>query len=175
VLAKDPSLRYESAGQFVATMVASQIWGAKLNAYQASTVVRRPSGGLVKRLQCKLSGPKAVARLALAALLITTIFVFPNFHGRELSLAQIQKHTVAQADYLSAVLMGFFDSPQTTTFWQTYGDPVVNVLSPEELQMHMQPYTKNIQERITAFKDPNGWVQRTWRYWNQIKLSQLFN
>ncbi|MCX6050494.1 MAG: hypothetical protein NT075_35815, partial [Chloroflexi bacterium] len=109
------------------------------------------------------------------ALLLLAIFVLPNLPGRELSLTQIQKRTVAQADYLSAILMGVFDSPQTTTFWQAYGDPVVNALSPEELQIHMQQYTKNVQGNITALKDPNGWVQRTWRYWSRIKLSQLFN
>ncbi|MCX6046674.1 MAG: serine/threonine-protein kinase, partial [Chloroflexi bacterium] len=112
-LAKDPKQRYESAGQFVATMVASQIWGSKLKAYQASTAVHHTSGGLVKRLQCKLPGRKALVRLVLAALLLLAIFVLPNLPGRELSLTQIQKRTVAQADYLSAILMGVFDSPQT--------------------------------------------------------------
>ncbi|CAN5865310.1 hypothetical protein BH10CHL1_BH10CHL1_38530 [soil metagenome] len=174
VLAKDPTQRYESAGQFVATMVASRIWGSRLIAHQAATVSNPRSGQLVKRIQSSLPRLK-VACLVFTALWLSAIFLLPSFTPHDLSLPQLQQRTIAQADYLSSALMNVFDSPQAVALWQTYGDPLANKLRPEQFQEDIQQYRKTIGDQIIAFKDPSSWVQRTWRYWNRVKLSELFN
>ena len=176
-LAKDPAQRYESAGQFIAAMVAGQMWTSKIISKQsASSADGLMAGQLVKHTPRKLQMLKGAARPALITLVVLALLLAPAENLRTLSLAQIQTQTIAQADYLSSILMTYVDTPLTQSLWEAYGSPLVSHASLDDhADISMRDRLQNSWQRIPYFNDVSSWAQNAWRYWNRVKVSDLLN
>ena len=172
-LAKEPSERYDSAGQFVASLVAGQILAAK---FPIQTSIRSSSSMKVRKQHWNpLPALKRTVRPALALLVIGALFFAPA-KLRELSTPQVQSGVIAQADYFSGILMSYLDTPQTQQLWTNYAEPLITEFtSPDAADTTIRGGLQTIWQNIVTFNDPNGWVQRTWRKWNQTKVADLVN
>ncbi|MFN8490675.1 MAG: serine/threonine-protein kinase [Caldilineaceae bacterium] len=172
-LAKEPSERYDSAGQFVASLVAGQMLAAKIPLKAAGQDAA--SAKARKRPRNPLPVLKRILRPVSALLVISALFFAPA-KLRELASPQMQSEVIAKADYYSGILMRYLDTPQTQQLWTNYAEPIMTEFrSPDAADTTVRGGLQTIWHNIVTFNDPNGWVQRTWRKWNQTKVSDLVN
>jgi len=170
-LAKDPAQRYESAGQFVAAMVAGQIWAAKITAKQA-----KPSSPLhpfaTNRRRANKTYQGTVKPLLIACVL--AFLLSPSFDVRHVSPALILNRAVVKIDNLSSTLNAYLVSSQVQAIWQTYGAPVFgNEQLATQVSPDPQPTTRAIQDQIQGLYEPSGWLQQTWRRWSRVRLRDI--
>lgn len=171
-LAKNPAERYESAGQFVASMVAGQVLISKLKTTAAAkTIVAKRKD----QTRVKLQFPKFILRPILAALVIGCLLWVPSFLHNS-SFVQLHTNAIAEADYLSGILMNYFDSPQTEQLWNNYGEPLITrIYTTDSPSAMVHAGLQALWDNIIHFNNPNGWIQRTWREWNRLKVADLLN
>lgn len=174
-LAKNPAQRYESAGQFVASMVAGQMWTSELmSKLPSSSAPSSVRGQVVQQARHSWQKLKVSLRPALIIWVVLALCLAPLLSLQHLTLAQIQTQTTTKADYLSSTLMSYIDTPFTTTLWAAYGAPLVNHFSQnEQSDVTIPERLQTIWQSIPYYQDVSAWAQRTWRYWNRVKVSDL--
>jgi serine/threonine protein kinase len=165
-LSKDPAQRYESAGQFVAAMVAGQIWATKITANHAAATARASRFAIKHQRRTKKTWQGAAKPLLIACLL--TLLLSPSFDMRNVSPALVLNRTIAELDRLSSTLTIYLQAPQAQVIWQKYGEPIFG----------NDPVNANASQSAeptdpVAEKSPNSWLQQTRQWWNKARVRDL--
>ena len=171
-LSKDPAQRYESAGQFIAAMVAGQIWATRITANRAAASVRSSRFAVKHPRRTKKTFQGAAKPLLIACVL--ALLLSPSFELRNVSPALIMNRSVAELDNLSSTINTYLESPQTQAIWQKYGEAVFgNDQANATASQAAEPTDPVGEESINSFNEPNGWLQQTRQWWNKARVRDL--